>query len=543
MRSWHAYAYSVTALACVVVALLSLAHWQTGTQVAFMKGALENAGVEETVEVNGHHYMVKGGRVIDHAGALLEEDSIPLRVYTLAYELALARRSPVLAIPGTDTDKLTDAAIDLAENQRHIGALQEDPKIAELVSSSLYPVKFLQALARAEAARREFLGAGNEASARAYQRALLDAVHAYESDARAISRAIETIVKKDRKFVVLAGSIDLSSINGALASIAERASFMRQKLVQRGACINGTLTLCIPEDLKVPTIDVTQEKSETSSLSLANDVISLLSKGYDGAALRQYRPLVALHGSSCADGFPEPHYYLLRVHEKRPEDIRIGALLFVGDLLSYRTDQLMQRTESPNDPIAALREKGVSFAVFSPGNYYLCPSIGEDLGRSVATYKAFVMHYGTSSVARSVADERESQRYIASVLSTPGSSKSVIDEATDIALMFNGKSANLDLIAQEIADYQNGTIRQKEQGLSIDVGAEWEFLVRSGVTALLMFQHNERGIESVSIFSDTLPTRERVPLVRWSDIRTRISESEIIEDIRTLTEFHWGNGH
>ena len=129
-------------------------------QAVFFSKALNDANVTETVSIGGTSYEVNRGVVTQ--GGSSASGGKALQAMRLAYQLASARRLPLLGLEGTDHEALargTEALAQIAEELATV--LPEKTKPYEAaVRGSLYPIQFLRALSAVESARQEFLADG-----------------------------------------------------------------------------------------------------------------------------------------------------------------------------------------------------------------------------------------------------------------------------------------------------------------------------------------------------------------------------------------------
>lgn len=486
---------------------------------AAFSDALDAASVRETVFVRGETYNVRDGRVFAGDGRALPETSWAARsAQRIAYAAAQTRRSPLFGLSGTDVDALRSAIAELETSQDSLAELQETRNARRDVARSLYPIRFLKALADAEEARRRFLGSPSDDAYRAYNAELRRALFAYRRDLVSFERAFDRQVSNTAPLVVRTGIITKESIVTALSVMHERAARIHDERMRRTRCLSGAIALCAANDLKKPPVEIPEyaETSRRASLSLAHEVVSIIVAAHpdDRDTLLARRTLVALEGSSCARELPAPHYMLLYIGPEESEDAPpVESLLFVGDLLSYPLDK-----ELPREHL---------FAFFSPTTYYLCPTIGEDISRARATVRALAHRdTGTDLSYRSgfIADERDARTY----------ARETESGTNEFAVMFADNGAGFELLVRDIAAQQNAVARQA-QNFPTDTSAEWNFLTRSGFASLFLLHHRTMA-PAIPITAENTDRVE--PLLRWSDLRAQTRLEDVVEDVRAFLKEH-----
>lgn len=468
-------------------------------------------------------YEVRYGQVARRGADLPVTDAEAYDALRIAYGASLARHAPLFGLTGTDMAELEIQIRELAVSQNEMAALQRTASERFDIENFLYPIRFLHALTEAERARNAFLDSASSVTLRTYQRALDEALEAYEGDLRGFTAAFMRNTDNRSELRLLDGIIDRQSILSALRESKTRIESVRRAHRADESCLRGRTHSCrlISRDEGGP-----QNAPETSlqrtSLSLTREVISILDAAHpDDIDVLSDRYFIALHGSMCAKTFAEPHYFLLR----SPEDIghAIESFIFVGDLLSY-----------PLDP-AIPRE--ATFAFFSPTTYYLCPEFGIDVSRAVATAEAYVSEFPDADLTYAsgrILDENHARAY-ARAEGQKGASEERVRER--VRSMFNEGGAGLHIIVRDIVSQQRAVVRQAGYKPSTDLSASWNFFVRSAFPTLFLLHHNTMG-PYISIVADQDPEGSRSRLMKWSEVRTTMPKAEVIDDIRAFLDSH-----
>lgn len=439
---------------------------------------------------------------------------------SVAYAAGLARRSPIFGLSGTNLSELGRGIEQLEDARTQTALAQPNEKQREDIARYLYPTDFITKLARAEDSRRSFILAPSEKGMLEYFDALGSALLAYETDLRLFTDAFRRNVSDPPDLVLLQGVITKESVLSSLEAAEERIRELRLEHAKRKACILGVIRACNPSDLRETyALETRSADKLRASVSLAKEVASIISDAHpSGNDFLSKRVLVALYGSTCADGLPNPHYFL---QSSPVRGSAVESLIFVGDLFSY----------PPSDQA---REAG--FAFLSPTTYYLCPLIGRDIGRASATRHAYGRMYPGRDISYTgglVLDENRARDYVLEELQNP--MEATNDE--DLAREFTDNGAGFDALIQDIAAQQSAVVRQAQNQRDTDLGAEWTFFVRSGFASLFLFHH--RSMEPmIGIFSEPQSREGLSQVIRWSTLRTSMDRDSVIGNIRVFLEAH-----
>ena len=461
-------------------------------------------------------------------------DALP--ALRLAYARAAAQRSPLLGLPGVDPDALERAVEELEKSQELMAAIQATSSDAALVSS-LYPLTFLATLPELERARRQFIESPSEANLRLYEKRQRASLSAEIRDIRAFDDSSRAKLTNSFSMPGLGGIITSESLFAGVANVQQRIREVQALLAERNRCFAGAFERCAPADIAIPTLPDSLPSSamSESARSLAGEIKSLYQKMLEAPMPRT----VVLSSSSCLAALPGPYAFV-----ERP-GIPNAMPAFINEMFFLPIDAVAR------EPLSYFSYLGSTYRLklmrINPMMFYMCPTVGSDVGRIHALKKidAFAASHPTIAAAErtllhSSADLREDYAvaYLRAALAeTAGSAEQAHSDIVELALMYRYRSAGLDDIILSIASVNAYHATIVQSGVPFDVSARTLFLSHSAYPALFL-AHPSVGSTTVSIQSPTAASRDA--LLRnyrlYSSLRNTMSQDDFIREIRAFVK-------
>ncbi len=504
----------------------------------FFAQELRNQHITATVRIGIHSYSVDKGVVLSEDGRTTGITA--LRALRIAYGKALAERSPLMGLEGTDPEALRTQTALLKETMDKISLLQDTSEDAELVKNALYPIDFLYALASLESARKQFIASGSETDFNSYER-LFNPV--FKSGISASERLLDGFIYETRsgylpRIVGFSGTITATSSRRSLESIPDSLSRIQGQATRRFLCLSGVTWMC--PTLSPPTIPESQtlQPSQTDAdtrVTFEKNIASILrsvvaTTRYD----KLYAP-VRLRRSACLAAFPSPH------------NLETSILLRTNfDLFHYLDDIYFIPTAGESGPVPEfLRDRyGLKYLKINPMTFYLCPHLVED----VAVAQAILQ---TAAIARKYDDIPNSHRTTL-IAGVPAAEDAIayireattmiereplpaayIEEVLSTSLTFVQKSAGLDAVVAHIAYVNEHDLALKEGGAPFDLTAKTLFQTHAAAPSLFLF----RQIGALSPLAASTADDWRNlnnKFESYSNLRQNITDDVIIHQIRIM---------
>ncbi len=503
---------------------------ESGAEEAYFSKVLSEAEVVETVRVDERVYEVSEGLVVGLSGAVGARER--LRAQKLAYSLALARRAPLLDLTGTNPEKLMEAVRDLSRARDGLMMIQETTREA-LIVRSLYPIEFLTTLAQVESARQDFLNSGDDLLGARYALALEGAVRAGKRSIADFKKTFQHIEKSSGGIRIpgLGGTITVSRLSASLTAIEHGFDATAQSLRKRRSCISGDLDACSSPDLAIPLLDTGVPPPFRPELRARADEVRSIFAEATGQPEIETAKMIELSSSVCAGALPAPYYFLPPLAISRP------PRQFLNDIFFIPTNQ-------PRAPVLEyLRTKlNMRFSRSNPLSFYQCPDVGSDTSAILATVSAVSHAQARSSrtpeairlLSRPFYSEADARSYVAAALASVPD-----DDLIALSLIFENRGAELEKTVQRIADIELNDLRLKEEGVPLDLRAEYLLLVHSAYPTLFQSYNPSFGAERVSLREKNAADLKELlqRKIPYSILRESVSREDIIRDMRAHSDF------
>lgn len=534
------------------------ANFIQGRETSFFSSALREAYVTEDVSVHGVSFEVADGAV--HKNGIEISGPAALPALRLAYEKALARRSPLISLAGVDPADLVASVKTLEEARGLLASLKENTSDADIIRSSLYPVDFLNDAAKLETARQTFLQSGSDADAGNYEDVLRLTIDDYEKDIVTYRAAFVAIVPYDMRSYSTAGLfIDRNETLGAIGDMATGMEETRSLFEKRLACLNGALGLCDPGDIAFPELPEEEASGAlpASALDTTADVRIVLAQVLQSPALST-EPLIELKNSSCIAATTLPPLFVLYPATSWVDGSPREAAMYVGDI---RFNETSTFPTVPFEQFFASRD-----SEYVPNDFmshYDCPYLGSDFGRlfavqavSDAARTSPLSVYATGKTketltqlekvlmpTNSVLKESDALAYVRTaemLAESPGAPPALSDQAAALALLFKDPSAGFAHVVAKIAEIEErNALSAMQHGLPVDLSAQTLFYYRSAFIALFMGDNASAVGKPDSFFAAySIPENEQ-PYIYFSSLSNNpVIRQKLIDDMRTYYGLH-----
>ncbi|OGG56787.1 hypothetical protein A3D71_00380 [Candidatus Kaiserbacteria bacterium RIFCSPHIGHO2_02_FULL_55_20] len=464
-------------------------------------------------------------------------DSDALRALRLAYARAAAQRFPLLGLPGVDPDALERAVGELEKSQKLTAAVQATSSDATLVPS-LYPVTFLATLPVLERARRQFIASPSEANLRLYEDRQRASIAAQETDVRSFDSSLKQVLTTSFSISGLGGFITSDALFAGVANVDERIREVQAQLAERSACFAGAFERCDSADIAVPALPDSLPSSamSESARSRAVEIRSLLQKMLQAPMPRT----VVLSSSFCLGALPGPYAFV-----ERPGIPNVMPA-FINEMFFRLIDADTKGRLSYFSYIGSTYR--LKLLRVDPMMFYMCPTVGSDVGRIRALEKidAFAVAHPTIAAAeqallRSSAELREDYAvaYLRAALAeTAGPAEQDHGNLVELALMYEDRSAGLDEIILSIASINAYHATLVRRGVPFDVSVRTLFLTHSAYPTLFLAQNPSAGGATVSVQSPSAAARDLVlrNYRAYSSLRATMSQDDLIREIRAFVK-------
>ncbi len=519
----------------------------------YFSESLGNARVSERVMIDDTQYVVEGGTIIaDRRDSMIDD----LRILRIAYAKMLAKHSPLIALAGTDPDDLEHAIEELRSARERLSDIQTSALHRTLVREDLYPVAFLESLARLERARLSFVESGNEADLARYQTFLREAADAYLGDIARFRLAFSVAVPRD--VPEFAGTDVVVSRDAVLRQLSRLESGMRSTrllVAKRERCVAGITSFC--SNTEIAPIQVSRSTAPSDApVSAIRDVRALFAATAHAPSIAE-GPIYRLSDPACSIA-PGVTPALVPFMYHSPVDRSPYERIF--DVRDARF--------TPSEPYADLpfyayfKDRDIAYVHNPSFTFYKCMRLGHDYGTAFAMQrvrgsaeKTPLSMHATASLADKVrvlennllsaaVEESDVREYVRIAQNISAENLLPHEESAayaEVALMLNNRSAEFDKAVQLVARTEDINARLFERGVPVDLGAPYLFLIRSGVF-LLFLGDNPSAVGAQSIAMRPSSTVPSTPFEFFSQTSDPARRAQMSHDLAFDLSLHASGG-
>jgi hypothetical protein len=513
-------------------------------QISFFSLSLREAEVSEEVTIGTKTYDVTGGTVLfNNKKVRSTEVLLPLR---LAYAKTLARRSPIFGLSGVNLKKLEQEMANIQAVAEVLADTQLTPESHERVLRSLYPAEFLDALTKAEKARRTFLLSGNIIDKIEYEKHISKVTDAARFDIIFFKQTVAQAVPDDEKYIFRDGVVTRDSIVIALDEMIEAFSQKEFEVKRRQACTGGTISACKENDLL---IDLPHAK-QTGSLPLSQteSVRSILADGSNNPTIYD-APIVVLTHSFCLDSLPAPYPFISYKYDIA-ENTSKSRIMYTGNIVFVESDI----TGEGGKFLKLFAERNLRYVKTPTTSFYACMHTGSDTGkvRSVYVISSFASQHpelAPSEAERLFHDphviyESDAYEYLDAALSAlrKSSDYKLENELIDIAVSAANMTERLEDLFGDMAFLDERYVNLKKSGLiEVKFPERTLLLSRSGFFVLFLGQIIEKEYP-IHLFEQeaggVAPGYLQQQLLLYPDLIHTVPRTEIIKALREYSTVH-----
>ena len=526
-------------------------------ELLFFSSALRDAYVTENVSFAGTSFEVTGGVVSENGVIISGLAALP--ALRLAYEKTLARRSPLISLPGTDPASLLNAVTKLVQARDQLANLDVNKNYADVIRSSLYPIDFLQDAAKLESDRQTFLQSGSDADAARYENMLRLTISDYEKDIGLYRAAFVAVVPYNIRPYTTAGLyVDRSAALSAIDDLATGVGGTRSVFEERLACVGGVVQLCDSGAIALP--ELSQETAAplpASALQTARTVRAILAQGLQSPALDTV-PLIQLNSSSCLAATTLPPLFAVFPATSWIDGSEREAAMFVGDIRFNKTSSY---PTVPFEEFFASRN-----SEYVPNDFmshYDCPYLGSDSGRlfavqavSDAVQQTPMSVYATGKTKETLTQleklllpsdallkESDALSYVRAVeqlAEKPDAPAALSDEAAALALVFKEPSAGFESVVTKITEIEErNALSSTQRELPVDLTAPTLFYYRGAFVSLFMGDNASVVGNPDSFFTSYSVPEDEQPYVYYSALSGDAGvKQKLISDMQTYYGVH-----
>lgn len=541
------------AAACVAALLIGL--WSAWARRAssVLSAMLAHARVSETVSFKGIEYLVVDGEL--HASST-PAPSVRLKVFGLAYEKALARRSPLFSLAGTDPDELGRSVDKLEATKEGLATMQPDERSSTLVDQDLFPIEFLRSAAQLERDRLAFLATGNAADGKTYEKRFFETVRLYQKELDAYERGFREIVPEDeRKYAAGNVLITREGILHALSTLRRSVESTAARQYARSRCSAGDTRACNASDLEAPTVEIPPARDvSAASRELSLDIRRIVADVRRTSTLFKNDPSILLSTSVCTGDIPGDPIFFVNSPTAQVPDPSFRPL-YVGNI------RFVQASEYRKVGFfGTLDDLGVDYINTPPLLHYTCSGYGRDFSmvhwvREVRTMalKERVSSFATDDVKKELEDiersfteigaltrESDAARYVKLLVEdVPNVPPPLKARAESFALARKNNTAAYEQVVKSIADIEAANVRVKKKGLPADLDAPYLFFFRSSPVPLFMGDNVSATGTHEPLFESNRLNPEDEPYVYYSDlVKIPGQRAKVIRDMTAYRDMH-----
>lgn len=539
----RAYTTKAVFVLCIVFFLSFALRYLQEQAIAetFFSSVLQMVGSQETVVVRGVELRVTDGKVSAIDGTAVSRGAAQ-KALRLAYARTLARRNPILGIPGVDPRFLSESARQLSEITDSLAKRQTSAQDAS-TARSLYPIRFLQSLAVLEESRISFIESGSDTDELTYRAALRHALTAGRIDIANFQNALGVGITADEiRFQGFGGPISVQSMRDAAKGMEARFQELEKQAQKLSMCLEGNVESCYPNALILGRA-LTKRPDETPRVSgvarsRVDEVIDLYAETMPKRSSSIFTDAtpIALTQSACVSELPLPHVVILA-----------GASPWGIPPIWYVADLYFSQTEDSEAVVLQYLKKNhdIRYSRINPMMFYVCPDVGVDLAKAWAVRATAEFALRHPEVARTHRErllidgdmwyESDAYAYARAAIaeiSTEDVAPTVLEELETITLLWNENGAGLDGILASIVRTESNRLDMYDRGVPFDVSAKTHLLTRSAFPTLFLLDK-----QSIDILHGQSGTAVRAGdflsvLATYGDIRTTVPRARIIRDLR-----------
>ncbi len=525
----------------IVIALCGLIVWNTHASVGFYTTQLQHPDTDEQVLVDNVPYQIESGQVYRDATPVTGNSALrPLR---LAYAVLLARRMPLFGLAGTDPQELQVAVDSLQKAQDALANSQHSTANKNAVQS-LYPIQFLDTLAKAEDARQTLLKQPTEAHETHYEQTLRQTLAAKKTALADFSSAWEgQIGTSSIRFPDFGGTLSTQTMRATLFNILNDLKDERATLDRRLACTNGLVSECenVPSlpHLSPPAL------SAGANRPLVSEIQRIWGGAYGSQTNISAGPTrrdIVLQQSACLGSLQGP--YTTTIFSRTTDGVQSPGLAYLEDIFFIPTD-------TPHAPVLGYERGtlGISYTPLNPFKYYTCPEVGEDIGEALAVRAVTVFalsHPEIATKARAkllknpiLVSQTDAALYVQEALETSrvkpqGPTGKMLQE---LSLMLQKKTAGLQYLLDDITHVSTTDAELAQRGINFDISARTLFLTHSAFPSFFRIGAASDVLTNLRILDNADTSTLLASLKTYSTLRLYVPEEKIVHDLRAFLQF------
>lgn len=489
---------------------------------AYFSQALGEAAVENVVVVGGRSFHVRAGVVEPLSDTGRTDEGSVLAV---SYAHAVVARNPLLDLEGTDIMALHEGADSLARVAQQFAQRQSSPSDAQSVREHLFPVEFLHDLADLERSRRAFLNSGSADDFERYIDLLKEAAQQGHRSASAFTELYEKVVDETSLVSLLKGFITKESALASLERIAAGYKRVEEKAGELERCYRGEIGACDTNDLSLEPLSLSPPSPPSRTIGR---IISLREDA--GIFPPTTGTTASLAKSTCIPESPHSVFYI----EPKSQRSYAPAFDLLSDIAFFRIPETLSERAQV---LQAFDAQGVTFLVYTPTAFYLCPESADDLGRAAATLAA----------ARVARTENPRDALARAVTPSEGDALEYLNRALfdrpsaavmGVYRMFKDKGASFERLVEEIAAFGDADVNLEQKGYPVDMSLSFLFSTRSGWYQLLLGSNPSALSENPDPFAAEEVSTDRLRLVWWSQLQDSVAQEKLEHDMRVYYAAH-----
>lgn len=405
------------------------------------------------IAANGAIYTLDDGIVTQNGAPVSVRVALP--ILRTAYFSVMNRLDPILALEGTDPERLATAVGKLKDSLRALPS-DYDAETQEMLATSFYPLSFLATLPALEKKRQEVLARPTPQNTAAYGESLLESLSQYRLALAQSKQAFASLSDTPNgaaytSYTFPGGTTSLETIPRSFASLDADAAAAQVKTEARLSCLTrGTrcepLSTLLPKSEEIALISPLPSTLPTEYASIKSILSSFERERRIPQGGFRERGTVVLRESICVPSIAPMYAYLWETSD----DGAFPSLRFqpLNDLYFYDL-----REETQSTFYNRIREGGIDFLGQEISNPYECPDSGLEsariaslyaLARSAVDQPLFYGQATSDSAVRKIAEEEKNIAEGPLILES-----AVMQYSADLADLITEKGERV--LAQEIS--------------------------------------------------------------------------------------------